>query len=287
VLHYNNDVKSLPATDLAIATLWTTAYFVSDYSAAKKKAYFIQDDETLFYAPGSTTALVEASYQLGLLGITNTFGLQKMYEERYKGTALTLKSSLDLTKYLNTEVKIITKKPFLVFFYARPNHPRNGFELGIAALKKLKEYYGDDVRIVTAGADWEPNTYGLGNVVSNLGKLSIEELPNFYKQLDSALFLMFSKHPGVVPSELMASGCPVVVNSSTDETWNSLYRNNETAVVCLPTATEIFKGLKKALTDQGLRKQIIPAARETVVEYYSNYEKEADRLLRKIENSEY
>jgi len=287
VILYENNTDSLPITDLAIATLWTTAYFVSSYSAAKRKAYFIQDDETLFYTPGSTTALVEASYQLGLLGITNTLGLERMYIDKYKGSAITLKSSLNLSKYLSTDIKFKPNKPYLVFFYARPGHPRNGFELGIAALKKLKQYFGDDIRIVTAGADWDPSLYGIQGVVSNLGKLSIEQLPDFYKQLDASLFLMFSKHPGVVPSELMASGCPVVVNSSTDETWNSLYKNNETAIVCLPTATEIFEGLKKALTDTELREKIISNARQTAVNYYTDYEKDADVLLNKIEKNEY
>ena len=54
-------------------------------------------------------------------------------------------------------------------FYGRPGNPRNGFELGIAALKKLKNKMGDRVRILVAGANWEPSEYGLDGIVENLG----------------------------------------------------------------------------------------------------------------------
>ena len=38
--------------------------------------------------------------------------------------------------------------------YARPTHARNSFELLSRALELLKKRMGNDVRIVTAGADW-------------------------------------------------------------------------------------------------------------------------------------
>lgn len=279
-----NEGASIPECDLAIATLWTTAFYVAKHDGAKKKAYFIQDDETLFYKPGSVSALVEASYQLGLIGIANTLGLKMMYENKYSGKALLLRSSIDLSSYTNNDDTTATKKPYKVFFYGRPAHPRNGFELGVSALKKLKSSLGDDVYIMCAGADWDPGEYGLTGVVTNLGKLPMNKLPEFYKNLDAALFLMFSKHPGVVPSELMVSGCPVVVNKSSDETWNELYRSNETAVVCLPTTTSIYNGLLEALTNSELRKKIIPSASKTAKEYYSVYEEEAKGVVNKLKS---
>ncbi len=278
---YYEDNK-LPDCDLAIATLWTTAYYVAKHSSAKKKAYFIQDDETLFYKPGSVSALVEASYQLGLIGIANTSGLKIMYEKKYSGNALLLRSSLNLDNYTNTRLNALPSIPYQVFFYGRPAHNRNGFDLGVAALKKLKQKLGEDVNIISAGADWEPSEYGLSGVITNLGKIPMNKLPDFYSSLDAALFLMFSKHPGVVPSELMVSGCPVVVNKSSDETWKELYKNGLTAVVCLPTVTSLCEGLLQVLTTQKLRNKIIPAAREEAVNYYSLYAEECQQAIKSI-----
>ena len=68
---------------------------------------------------------------------------------------------------------------------------------------------------------------------------------------------MFSGHPGVTASELMASGCPVVVNEYDDTTWHELYQHEVTCLVTVPTASEIARNLERCLSDTDLRKKLI------------------------------
>ena len=160
--------------------------------------------------------------------------------------------------------------------------PRNAFELGLAALTILKNKLGENVQIYSAGSEWDPYEYGMGGILKNLGKLPYSTLPRFYSSMDCGLMFMFSGHPGVVASELMASGCPVVVNEYEDKTWNSLYINDKTCIVSTPTAAIIAHNIERALTDARLRENIIPAARNKVKEFYGDYDsscKEASKSL--------
>jgi glycosyltransferase involved in cell wall biosynthesis len=149
--------------------------------------------------------------------------------------------------------------------------PRNAFELGISALIELKRRLGEKVQIFSAGANWDPNEYHVGGSIENLGKLPYETLPKFYRSMDVGLMFMFSGHPGVVASELMASGCPVVVNYYNDETWRDLYQNERTCLVSYPTATVIAENLERCLLDKELRAKIIPLARKKISEMYKSY----------------
>src|SRR5690606_25690655 len=80
-------VTALPPTDAAIATLWGTAYFQLRFNQTRRKFYFLQDYEPLFYPAGSTFAQVEASYRFGYHGIANTPSIADAYR-RYDGHAV-------------------------------------------------------------------------------------------------------------------------------------------------------------------------------------------------------
>ena len=79
VIESDAQMDDLPASDAAISTLWTTAYSLLKFRHARRKFYFIQDFEPLFYPAGSTSALVEATYQFGFTGICNTISLKNIY----------------------------------------------------------------------------------------------------------------------------------------------------------------------------------------------------------------
>lgn len=263
--------------DIGIATQWATTYPLAKANNVSRKWYFIQDNETNFYPKGSISSLVELSYKFGFKAVANTDGLLDMYKNQYGGEGVVVKSVVDLSRYYPREdLHYVPSEPYRVFFYARPNMPRNAFELGVAGLKVLKKQLGDNVEIITAGADWDSDAYGVEGLFTNLGKIDYDAVPAFYRSIDAGLMFMFSGHPGVTASELMASGCPVVVNEYEDKTWHELYQHEKTCLVTKATASEIARNLQRCLEEVSLRKTLINNGLKKVQTFYDDYEKSQD-----------
>lgn len=273
----------IEAHDMGIATLWSTAFVLAKSTNVNKKYYFIQDNEANFYPKGTLSALVEMSYRFGFYAIANTDGLLDMYKSKYNGEGTVLQSKVDLSSYKpKTNPYLKPVKPYKVFFYARPNMPRNAFELGIAGLKRLKIDLGDDVEIITAGAPWNPKDFGVENLFTNLGKIRYEAVPKLYRSVDAGLMFMFSGHPGVTASELMASGCPVVVNEYDDITWNELYQHEKTCLITKATASEVADSLKRCLVDEQLREKLIKNGLQKAKTFYGGYGEQLNRAYADI-----
>lgn len=269
--------------DIGIATQWATAYPLAKAPGVKQKYYFIQDNEVNFYPKGTISALVELSYRFGFKALAGTEGLLDMYRRNYGGDGIVLGSKVDLTAYTpRKDLYYTPHKPYKVFFYARPNMPRNAFELGIAGLKKLKQQLGDDVEIITAGAAWNPDQYGVGGMFNNLGKIQYAAVPKLYRSVDAGLMFMFSGHPGVTASELMASGCPVVVNEYDDTTWNELYQHEKTCLITQATASEVARNLERCLTEKPLRKKLIDGGLAKAADFYTGYEASLEDAYRSL-----
>lgn len=277
-----NIKKMFPKSDISIATLWTTAYHLLKFNNTKRKLYFLQDYEPMFYPSGSESALVENTYKFGFTGISNIEILHNIYQKKYQNKSILLKSSIDFNNFLNQKIDS-PKPPYKVFFYGRPNHPRNGFELGIESLRKLKSMMKDKVQIYSAGANWNPSQFDLDGIVDNLGLLPLKDLPKFYESMDAGLFLMYSGHPGVIPFELMASRCPVVINKNNIEEWESIYKDGQNCILSNNTATQIAENLKTILTNQELRQKIINNGLNSLTTMFPNYEVEAEKALKFIE----
>ena len=107
------------------------------------------------------------------------------------GTADYFDPSVD-SRIFHDRGRVDKGKPWTLFCYARPGHPRNGFELLAAALRIVKEKLGEDVRIVTAGADWDPAAYGLRDVLLNLGNLGYATTGALYRACDVGVAMMMT-----------------------------------------------------------------------------------------------
>ena len=273
----------IAAHDLGFATQWATTYPLAKAKQVKRKCYFIQDNEANFYPKGSISALVELGYRFGFYAVAGTEGLLDMYEREYAGKGVVLKSKVDLSVYHpRNDLHYVPKKPYKVFFYARPNMPRNAFELGVAGLKLLKQSLGDDVEVITAGAEWSASSYGVQGMFTNLGKIAYEAVPKLYRSVDAGLMFMFSGHPGVTASELMASGCPVVVNEYDDRSWHELYQHEKTCLITLASASEVSRNVMRCLTDIELRHTLIGEGIKKAETYYSGYEESLETAYRSL-----
>jgi len=274
ILSSESEMRKINEADASICTLWTTAYHSLKFNKVKRKFYFIQDYESLFYPAGSTSAQVEETYRFGFRGIANTITLKNIYEDISNCEAEFFTPSVDPNVfYPNPDMK--TNERFTVFFYGRPGHPRNGFELGIAALKKLKYNMGEKVRIVTAGADWKPHDFGLEGIIENLGLLSYEKTGDLYRKCDVALSMMFTRHPSYIPMQLMASGCLVVANLNPANAW--LFHDRENCLLSPASASSLCETIIEGLNNTKLREKIINNALSTI-NNHTSWDEEMEKI---------
>lgn len=280
VLKSRDDVAELPPCDLAIGTLWTSIYFLNHYQKAGGRAYFIQDYEPLFYPAGTFYALAEQTYRFGLYGIFNTQGLHDYVTSNYPMQGVAFEPAVDQNVFHARRPE--KQRPARVFFYARPSTHRNAFELGVLALRKLKEEFGAGVEIVTAGEHWSPEAYGLGGIITNLGVLPYEKTADLYRECDVGLCFMFSKHPSYLPLEMMACGVTVVTNNNPANLW--LLEHDVNCLLADPTVSCVHEQLSKAVRDPQLRARIGATAAERMTR--TTWEEQVSRVYAALTGAE-
>lgn len=254
-------VNDLPASDIAFATIWMSAYLLLKYNKARRKYYFIQDYEPLFYQAGSMYALAESTYRFGFAGVVNTPGLLRAVNQRHGMEGISFTPAVDRRYYYQAARP--ANERLRIFFYARPNNPRNAFELGILTIRLLLERYGDKIEIVTAGADWNEAEYGLDGVISNRGLLgSLREVGDLYRGCDVGFVFMLSKHPSYQPFEFMACGLAAVTNRNEDNGW--LFEDWKNCVLSEPSPAAMAEAIGRLIEDGALRSRIAKAGAETV-----------------------
>ena len=268
----NPELNSIPYAEVSIATFWATAYSLLKFNNTLGKFYFIQDDETLFYEAGQWSALAELTYHFGFQGITTAQPLKDWYVKTYGGEAVAFNPCVDTTLY-HSDVKKPREKLRRIFFFARPSMPRNGFDLGILSLERIKRLH-PEIEIVTAGADLEH--WDIRGEIKHLGFLSLEDTAQLYRSCDAALYLMFTLHPGVIPFELMASGCAVVTNDYLAH--RSVLRNGRNCILCAPTVTGIVESFERLYNSYQLRSELFENGLKTVVQ--NSWDEEMERAYK-------
>lgn len=246
-------VEDLPATDIGVCTFWASAYLLLRFNQAKRKYYFIQDYEPLFYLPGSTSALAESTYRFGFTGIVNTPGLLHALRARHAVAGVSFVPAVDSRYYYPAPERQDGR--VRVFFYARPGQPRNAFELGLLVIEELLRRHGDRIEVVTAGSEWDEGRFGLGSRITNLGLLgSLEEVGALYRTCQIGFVYSLSKHPSYQPFEFMASGMATVTNRNEDTFW--LLRDGANCLLAEPSPASMAEKLGLLIEDRPLRERI-------------------------------
>jgi glycosyltransferase involved in cell wall biosynthesis len=271
-----SDLQGLPYADAAVCTLWSTAYSLLKFSKTRRKFYLIQDYEPWFYPAGSVSALVEATYDFGFYGLVNSASLKEMYKQDHAGQVHFFLPCVD-TDIFRPAHGPKAPRPFTLFFYARPDVPRNCFQLGVEALRSFKKWGGDRVRVLTAGANWNPANFGLKGVVEQLGMLDYAETARIYETCDAGLVLLTTWSPSYVQLELMASGCLLVSNRNSHLAW--LLRDEENCLLADSSASSIFDTLGKAYAQTDLRNEIVKRALTMIQRSHSDWTREIECIF--------
>jgi hypothetical protein len=211
------------AEDVWITTYWTTAH-AADVACRigvldpSRVIYLIQDYEPGFHAWSVPYALTRATYHAGFHHVVNSRPLARYLAEREGEAAdhgLVIAPHLDLDRLAAVARARRREDTVRVFFYARPNKPRNLYQLGVAALRHAS------TRIAAEGLAWDVVSGGElhpqlplpgGGEVRGLGTLSWDGYFDLLGRIDVGLSLMYSPHPSHPPLELAVSGALAVTN---------------------------------------------------------------------------
>lgn len=260
---YGDDVSTLPDCTTAVCTLWTTAYVMLGFNRCSAKYYLVQDWEPTFYAAGTRSGLIEESYRFGYPMLANSPGVGERCRQ-FDPWVQAFVPGVDTDVYRPDPARP-DRAPYRVVFYGRPRNSRNGFELGVEALRTVKATLGDDVDIVSAGAEFDVRELGLQGVVRNLGVLpSLADVASLYRSAHVGLVFMYTAHPSYQPLEFMASGCVTVTNHNPYNAW--LLRGGDNCALTPNTVSGVAHTVVSVLQDAPLRRRLADGGLRTVAE---------------------
>jgi len=191
--------------DAIFATSWETAYASFRDPSEARRFYFVQDFEPLFYPMSSESTLAENTYRFGFYGITAGHWLETKLARDYGMRTDSFDFGSDKQAYHLIDGAVRDS----VFFYARPETPRRGFELGVDALEIFARSH-PDVPIITAGQSLRH--LKLPFAVEDRGNVQVGDLGALYNRSAAALVLSLS-NLSLLPLELLACGAIPVVNT--------------------------------------------------------------------------
>ncbi|MFN9323648.1 MAG: glycosyltransferase [Holosporales bacterium] len=260
------DIEEAPENHVAIATTWESVYHVIQSSKNKKKFYFMQDYESCFYAFGTRSIQANATYELGLHGITGGTWLKQCFES-HGGKANNYIFSADRDIFypkndLGSEIKRL-------FFYGRPTTERRCYELGVNILQQINLKF-PDIEILVAGLD---NLKQLPFKATLLGNLTLKQTGNLYRTCDVGIALS-ATNLSYIPVELMACGVPVITNNGKNTEW--FCKNKINAITCDPFPSAFVDALTELKNSKNLRTTIINGGLATIAE--TSWEQEAEKI---------
>jgi len=281
-------LAALPESDIAFCTIWMSAYLLLRFNKTKRKYYFIQDYESLFYVAGSTYALAESTYRFGFTGVVNTPGLFEAIKRQHglKGVSFVPSVNRELYYPDPDRVKHVepasAHKPVRIFFYARPYNPRNAFNLGVLTIKHLLDTYGNKVEVITAGAEWNEANYGLKGRITNLGLIgSLPDVAALYRTCDIGFAYMMNKHTTYQMMEYTASGMATVMNNNEDHHW--LHQDGVNCLLAEPSPAAMAEKIGVLIDDPGLRRKLLANAQEAIAQ---DWKHQMERLWRFVKEDQ-
>lgn len=219
-MHFLNRENELDAgcNDIYLTTSWWTTSALLNSQITQKLYYILQEDERMFYPFGDDRQRCESVLRNDSINfILNTKLLYQHFVS--EGFDSIVKNGTWFEPAFPSEIYYprIKKREDRkkLFYYARPNNPRNLFYLGLDVLDRcvLEKaidldvwdiyFVGKDIPKTILGIDYEPKI---------LSDLSWAQYAEFIGGVDLGLSLMYTPHPSYPPLDLAASGAKVVTN---------------------------------------------------------------------------
>ena len=170
-------VQGMPATDVVVATHWTTAAWVRDLVKTRRAqyaAYFVQDYESWFYPESEIESRTRVKQSYGLIPhkmVTSEWLRELLHGDGYESQTIPL--GLDLGFFYPRPVERGSRP--IVLAMARPRTPRRAFDFVVATLAQVHQAM-PDAEIVLFGEQIDslklPFPYRSAGVITDHDKLA-------------------------------------------------------------------------------------------------------------------
>ncbi len=263
------DFLEVGDADVFLTTSWWTTASALASIPAERIAYILQEDEREFYPSGDERLLAaETMNTPGITVIVNTANLlEQLIDSGLDGlreTATAFEPAFSL--YMSDGQARPRSANRNLFFYGRPNNPRNLFYRGTRALDLAIERGILDTSawtVCVAGHSVPRFSFCDGSNPRYFEGMSWETYRTFLNTIDLGFSLMATPHPSYPPLDLAAAGAVVVTN-----TWPGkpdLSRFAPRMIQAEPSLEGLVQGLQR-----GLAAADAPAAGAGILPPYSN-----------------
>ena len=215
---------AIAGQDLAIATTAPSAHMLADGlqrlaargEVAPAPAYYVQDYEPLFFAPGSAawqTAWTSYDVLPGAVLFAKTDWLCAMVTSNHGLPVHRVRASVDLDLY-HPDLSRDRSGPVRISAMIRPNTPRRAPLRTARILERLAQVHGDDVTLISFGCQPEEldrRGISLSSRIDHRGVLRRAEVADLLRSADLFLDLSDFQAFGRTALEGMACGCVPVV----------------------------------------------------------------------------
>ncbi|MFA5004389.1 MAG: hypothetical protein WC498_03905 [Candidatus Saccharimonadales bacterium] len=218
--------------DVYVASAWWDAYLLGQLPLTKKFIYLVQDFEPIFYNNSDLYVLAESTYKMNnFVPLCNTKLMYDFMRGRSYPAFMTNAAQWfePAVSRLASGAKMQKKKDEKrrLFLYGRPDVHRNLFFTALNAIDySVKADFLDpnEWEFFMAGQDSLPDIkLTSGAVITNLGKMKMEDYVAFSKTIDLAVSPMMAPHPNYPTLEFASIGTQVVTTRYANKTDLSNY----------------------------------------------------------------
>ncbi len=224
----------LGAHDTFLATLWTTAFRLKDVMpmmTAPEFLYLVQDFEPSFYPWSTSYAQALETYKLPFRALINEqlladylimTGTGLFADPAFLDRCAVFEPAVDRQIFFRAKA---LDGPRRLVFYARPNHLRNMFGIGLEALKQAVQhaaFAGSDWQFTSIGSTVPPTPLGQGHRLEPAPWLSYEDYARLIRESDILLCPMLSPHTSYPVLEMAACRGIAVTNTFGPKTQERL-----------------------------------------------------------------
>ena len=206
--------------DIFYATSWWSAAAILDTHVANRIFYIIQEEETFFYNYGD-----EHKWCYDMINNDNIdfiVNSKLLYDyfcnhgyTKIKEHGIYFEPAFSKDIYYANDDSFSRDKKYKLFFYGRPNNPRNLFYHGLELLDEAisRGIIDTDIwDIYMAGGDFTEFEFSNGSAPIINGVMSWGEYAEFARTVDLSFSLMYTPHPSYPPFDMSCSGAVVLTN---------------------------------------------------------------------------
>lgn len=207
--------------DIFFATSWWSAAAIRSCNLRKRFFWIIQEEETFFYPYGDDRLWCEEMMHSDDVDfIVNTkllydYFRQHEYVEIVENGCF-FEPAFSKSIYYADENTFTDNGKYKLFYYGRPNNPRNLFYHGLEFLDEaIMEgiLNTNEWDICLAGGNCPEFTFSNGAKPIYCGVMSWEKYAAFARTVDLSFSLMYTPHPSYPPFDMSCSGAVVLTNN--------------------------------------------------------------------------